>query len=267
MSSDPRSSAWLRRVIGMSLAAALVVVAVVVAVFGPDPSRSPSRAESSPNPASSLPTSPPVSSLSTSPPTSKRPSAVPAAARTGPGLTKPGILMQFSPRDDGGFDVAEHVIFNAGVSRVRFTPPSGRAAGAAFSRTHAEVVDLQVQGDDQQPLGQLASGTITKATSVRLGRTTSTLTLRYRLTGTSIRSMPSGARHALAYLRPITAGIDTTLSIRIVAAGAGISNLTCPGLAAAERACAAGTAPDLRVRSDLRAEDSTVVVQLDLPEP
>lgn len=249
-------SEWPRRVIGLSLAAVLVVVAIVIGVFGLDQSRSPTSA-SEPSPAPS-----PTQQADTSP------SATSANAITaGPGLTEPGILMEFSPRADGGFDVAEHVILNTRVSRIVFTPPSRREAGALFGKTRASIVDLQVQGGDGQPLGRIPSGRLTRATSVPLGGTASTLVLRYRLQGTSVRSIPSTAGRALAYIRPITAGFDTTLRIRVAASGTGALNLTCPALPAAQRACATGTAPNLMARFDAPNSDSTVVVQLDLPEP
>lgn len=258
MRFDPRSiwSAWPRRVIGLSLAAVLLVAAIVVGVFGFDQSRTPSRA--------SEPLQAPAAG------TQARATPSPTAAdaiTTGPGLTEPGILMEFSPRVDGGFDVAEHVILQTRVSRVVFTPPSRGAAGAMFSKTHAAVVDLQVQDGDGQPLGRVPTGRLTKATSVPLGGTTSALVLRYQLSGTTVRSIPSSAGRALAYVRPITAGFDPTLLVQVVAGGTGTLNLTCPALSAENRACAAGTAPGLRVRSALRGSDSTVVVQLDLPEP
>jgi hypothetical protein len=248
-------SEWPRRVIGLSLAAVLVVVAAAIAVFGFDESRSPSRAavQSTPTPT-------------VVPPTAERGSS--KGITSGPGVDQPGVLMEFSPRADGGFDVAEHVILRSRVSRVDFVPPSHAAAGAAFADTHPQIVDLQIQGDDAQPLGRnIPARPMTRATSVPLGGATSTLVLRYQLAGTSVRSIPSRAGRALAYVRPITAGFDSTLPVQVAAGGSGTLNLTCPALPADALACAAGTAPDLHTRSALRDSASTVVVQLDLPEP
>jgi len=248
---DPTWPSWTarpRRVIGLSLAAVVVVAAVVVAgVFGIDRVRSPGHAsEASPTPVAGIRTD----GTGISP---------------GPGLTEPGILMEVSPRADGGFDVTEHVVLQTRVSRVVFTPPSRGAAGATFDKTHAEIKDLRVQGDDGQPLGRVPSAALTRATSVPLGGTTSTLVLHYQLSGTSVRSFPSKVGRALAYVRPITSDFDTTLPVRIVSAGTGTLNLTCPGLPVAKRTCVAGTPPHLRVRSALPGSESTVVVQLDIP--
>jgi hypothetical protein len=248
-----RSFTWPRRVIGLSVAAVLVIVAVGIAVFGVEQSRTPSNA-SEPSPS---PTAGRVA-------TERAPGD---ALRTGPGATEPGILLEFNPRGDGGFDVTENVMLRLRVSRIVLTPPSRRAAGTAFSRTKPEIRDLRIQGDDGQPLGRIPAGGITRVTSVPLGGATSTLVLRYRLSGTSVRSIPSSAGRALAFLRPITAGFDSSLGVRVIAGGVGTLNLTCPALPALSRACAAGTVPELRVRSTLDGPESTVVVQLDLPDP
>jgi len=191
----------------------------------------------------------------------------PGARHHRAGITEPGIDLRFSARADGGFDVSERIILRAPRPRIRLTPPGHAAAGVAFANSRARVRSLQIQTADGQPLAPERLGTFSGATTIPLGAATSALVLRYQLDGTSVRSVPSTAGRALAFIRPLTADVDPTLPVRVSADGPGTLNLSCPQLPVDRRACAQGTAPELRGGTAMTAAESVVVVQLNLPAP
>jgi hypothetical protein len=92
--------------------------------------------------------------------------------------------------------------------------------------------------------------------------------LRYELNRAVVRSKPSTTGRALGAVRPLTIGVPDTLAVAIVIVGDSVRNLSCPGLELPEQACAVGSPPLLRLRTDLPWRNAVVVVQLDLgPRP
>jgi hypothetical protein len=89
--------------------------------------------------------------------------------------------------------------------------------------------------------------------------------LRYRLTGTIIRSVPSLPGRALGIAAPLTAHVDGSLPTTLTFARA--RNLLCPLLAPARLLCATAQRTGMTAPLGLAAEDTTIVVQLDLPRP
>ena len=271
-------SPWLRRIVGLSIASALVVVAVAFAVFGfrPDTGRGRVIADVSP---SATPVSTPAGIETGSAYASARPSASgppsaspdlpapPDAVRSGPGVTRPGISLQFGLRTDGGFDVAERVLLRSARAEFVLAAPRRADAGNAFSRSRPLIVDLQAETGDGQPLAPNVLGDLSGDTTITANPPIRRFELRYRLLGTSVRSIPSTAGRALAFIRPVAAGIDPALPVQLSAAGVGALNLTCPQLQPRDRACARGVAPALHVGPRMTAGVSTVVVQVDVPEP
>lgn len=260
MAPTIRVSPTARRTIGIAVAAALVVAAIIFAIIAPTPRRIPDS-----DAADSLHVTP-SAEPGTGTPTGQR-AATPTAAPTGPGITEPGISLRFSPRTDGVFDVAERVILRSPATRIALTPPTTQSAGTSFTRSHPVVTGLQMQDSDGQPLTPTSLGSLTKSVTVPLATPTTQLSLRYELSGTSVRSIPSTTGRALAFLRPVTAGADESLPVQISSAGTGVLNISCPQLLQDERACAEGSAPALSVRAAMSAATSTVVVQLDVPAP
>lgn len=269
-------SARSRRATGISTASTVLVVAVLLAVYSPDRRAAVNGAGI---PTTSQPTSRPAPSArpsaSSSPSPSPSPSGAPVTDRpgiigpgaTGPGLSEPGIDLRFSARADGGFEVAERVTLRAPRDRIRLTPPGHAAAGVGFVNNRARVLSLQIQTTDGQPLAPEGLGTFASGTILPLGASTSGLVLRYQLKGTSVRSIPSTAGRALAFIRPLTADVDPTLPVRVWADGDGTLNLSCPQLPVDQRACAQGSAPRLGGGTAMTAATSVVVVQLNLPAP
>jgi hypothetical protein len=256
MTSKISVSPNARRAIGIAVAGALVVAAIVFAALAPRQGRAPTGSA-----AGFIAATPSVRSATPTP------SVDSTGAPSGPGTTEPGISMRFSPRTDGGFDVAERVILRRPATRIVLTPPAGGSAGSSFTRSRPVVTGLQMQDKSGQPLAPTRLGSLTQSVTVPLATATTELVLRYELAGTSVRSIPSTAGRALGFLRPVTAGVDPTLPVQISSVGAGVLNISCPQLPPDQRACAAGSAPAMSVRSGMTAASSTVVIQFNVPEP
>jgi hypothetical protein len=266
-------SVW--RAVGISLCAALVVAAVLFDVLGPKTNTNQSRlataaVSSAPKvgaaldpPASARPTA--TASPRSTDKTTPSPTSTPAIGPGGPGVTEPGIDLRLSPRVDGNLDVVEHLVLRTPASTLDFVTPDRRLAGDAFARAKPSASGLQADSGGQ-PIYDLPSGQVNDRATMRLGVTTRTVNLRYRLDGTSVVSIPSSAGRALAFIRPLTAGVDPSLPVQVHVGGAGVLNLTCPQLPPERLGCAEGSAPTLFV-TGLTAATSTVIVQINLPEP
>jgi hypothetical protein len=185
-----------------------------------------------------------------------------AAGGTGPGLTAPGIRLTAEPRWDGSFAMTEAVVLRNATDTVPLTLPDVEAGLPALRGTEPLVVSFSAVADGEPVV--LAPAQVDSATALPLFTAVSHLVLRYRLTGTTIRSTPSGPLRALALLAPLTATADGTLPTNVVVvAGAGLRNAYCPRLR--EPRCAVGAYPVLSVRPQIPAELAVVVLQLDLP--
>jgi hypothetical protein len=256
---------WVRRGVAIAVGVFVVQFVVVYILSTHGTSSSTPAGLSSPAPSAGLPSTgtpaPDTAGHSASPSPTSSPS-VSSAGLNGPGIDEPGIYLQFTPRPDGTLDVTERVMFRAITNSVVLTPPAGDSGSAAFAGSRASLRGLQVEVGGR-PVSGLPKQ-IRTADTVALPTDTTTLTLRYELDGTSVKSKPSTAGRALAYIRPVTASIDRSLPVQMHAAGTGTINLTCPRLSAAEQACARGTAPNFAVASGLTAGTSTVVIQLEL---
>lgn len=266
------ASVW--RAVGISLCAVLFAAAVLVDVLGTKTNTNPglfANASVSPAPKVGAALDPPASPSATkqaAPQTTPRasPDATDGTARPGgPGVTEAGIDLRLSPRTDGSFDVVEHLIIRTPAASVVLVTPDRKPAGKAFAHATPRVSGLQADSGGQ-PIYDLPSGEVRGKATLHLGGTTTSLNLRYRLAGTSVVSIPSSAGRSLAFIRPITAGIDPNLPVQVHADGAGVLNLTCPELSGAQQGCARGAIPALFV-TGLSCAKSTIIVQFNLPEP
>lgn len=270
MSPRLRVAPAMRRIVGIGSAGLLVAVAIGLAVAPIEPGRTADRAATPSDPPARTSgarsgTPVPTAAASTTAPPTEPSTVVSRPTPSGPGLTEPGISLRFSPRSDGGFDVAEQVILREPVTRIALRVPPRRAAGDAFTGSRPAVTALQMQDERGQPLTPTRLGSQRQPVTVRLTTATTGLKLRYVLSGTAATTATTG--RALAFLRPVTAAIDPTLPVRISSAGTGVSTLRCPQLPASEQACALGVPPTLAAGPDLTAATSTVIVRLDAPAP
>lgn len=263
MARTTERSARTRRILGLATTAA--IIALGIAFVATAPGRSTLRGDGSNSSAELRPTAttPKQTGASTGAPS---PVASPAEEpRSGPGIDAVGIYLQFGARADGNLDVTERVVLAHPSNRIAVRPPSATAAGQAFSDSRPAILRLQVEAGGL-PVANVPARLVHDR-QFRLKQTTAAFTLRYQLSGTTVRSIPSTANRALAYIRPISAGIDAATPVQMLTTGTSTLNLTCPELSGALQGCARGTAPRLRVETGVTVADDTVVVQLDLPEP
>lgn len=190
------------------------------------------------------------------------PTSVNSRPITGPGITEPGIHLTASPAFDGSFDVSEQVLLSQPQTELSLRVPPISQAGNEFRSAAPVATTIQVTAGDQPVV--LPSDTLRDAVTLTLGSSEKRFELRYRLTGVTIRSIPSTAGRALAAIGPLTDKVADDLPVAVTVSGSGVRNLECRQLILGARACATGELPDLRVNRLLRWPQSIVVVQLDL---
>ena len=219
-------------------------------------------------PSTGLAAIPPVATPSASG-TVARPRAatdtyVPGAA-AGPGLTEPGALVRATPTADGSLEVVERVRFDQPVSEVSLGPPLTKGVARRSLPAGIEIADLQVQADDD--VVDVGQRTLTKARTIRLPGEASAVVMRYRLTGATVRSVPSTPGRALTVLPPITSPATLgSLPFVVELSGASVTNVLCPGLRTADQLC--GRTWTLGWYSPPQQPGRTAVLaQLNLPDP
>jgi hypothetical protein len=180
----------------------------------------------------------------------------------GPGLTAPGIRMSVVPKGDGTFDVTEEVMLRDPTSTLTLRPPqSGERLVGMMTKTKPVASSLQVTADDE--LQTVDDPKVTQARDLQLVAPATKLRLTYRLSGSTVRSIPSEAGRAASALSPLTAATDGTLPTNIVVSGGGLLNAMCPQLT--EPRCAVGEPPGMGVQQGIPADRALAVLQLNLP--
>jgi hypothetical protein len=186
----------------------------------------------------------------------------PPPTAEGPGLTTPGIHLAAVPRGDGSFDVTEDVVLRSEVALIRLRlPQSGRTLVGMMRPTKPMATSLQITADDQ-PV-PLETTKLAAARDLPLTVAATKLRLVYRLSGSTVRSLPSETGRASAAISPLTAGVDPTLPTNYQIAGASLLNAVCPQMT--ETRCAVGEPPGLGIQQGIPAEQSLAVLQLNLP--
>jgi hypothetical protein len=170
-----------------------------------------------------------------------------------------------SPLRDGSFDVAEIVLLPVPISSLGLGPPNLPLAGSRFAGAKPVASQVQVSASDQ-PVG-VPGGQISQRVDIALNAPTNRVELRYRLSGTTVRSVPSRAGRAFSGIGPMLSGVPSGLPVAIMINGSTVLNIECPALRFSERACAAGRPPHLRVERALPSRSALIVVQFDLPRP
>jgi hypothetical protein len=264
---QPRA-AGLRRALGAVLVAALCVSAVTFYRDAQElPQSTPGASSGSPSLTGPAPTAqtPSASPSPTTSPTATRTTPTKAKLPKGPGTTQPGILLMASPLPDGSFDVAEIVLLSTPTSSLRVGPPRLAHAGSRFSRAKPVASQVQVSAGDQPLL--VPGGRVKQHADLTLSAPAKRIELRYRLSGITIRSIPSRAGRALTAISPLVEGVPTNLPVAMLVSGSTVLNIECPILRLRDRACSAGRPPHLRVKHKLPWSGAVIVVQFDLPRP
>ena len=189
-----------------------------------------------------------------------------ADTTSGPGIDEPGVTLSAAPTSTGTLEVAERVRTAKEVGSIVLSPPRVADAGPQFDAARPVLEDVQLTVAGQPVV--LPTNTVTQRVVVTLPTPARSYELRYRLEGTSMRSVPSTAGRALAALAPASRTANTGAAPVVVrTSGDGIRNLSCPLLKGDDTTCAAGQAGALTTRFYLAAADALVVLQLDLPRP
>lgn len=190
------------------------------------------------------------------------PPVQPAPSSEGPGLTAPGIRMAAVPKGDGSFDITEEVVLRNETSTIHLQlPQSGKRLAGMMRETRPVASSLKITANDD-PVA-METSQLTGPQDVPLLSGATTLKLTYRLSGSSIRSLPSGTGRASAALRPLTADVDATLPTNLVISGGGLLNAVCPQMT--EPRCAVGEPPGLGIQQGIPAGQALAVLQLNLP--
>ena len=261
-----RRSAALRRGIGLILVAGLCISAVTFyrdALELPRSSQLPATNTPLPTtPASTTGTSHSPSPTTSATPTRPTPQS-PVKPPKGPGTTQPGVLLMASPLRDGSFDIVEMVLLPAPVSSVRLGPPVVTIAGSDFAKLKPAASEVQMSAGDQPVL--VPQGQVGNRLDIALTEPSNRMELRYKLSGVTVRSIPSRAGRALAAIGPLAAATPK-LPVVMIISGDTVLNIECPmrqGINA--QACAAGHVPHLRVKGELPRSRAVIVVQFNLP--
>lgn len=186
----------------------------------------------------------------------------PAPTAEGPGLTAPGIRLAAVPKGDGSFDITEEVVLRSETLTLPLQlPQSGERLAGMMRKTKPVATSLKVTAnDDPVPM---ETSELTASQELLLLSPATHLKLTYRLSGSSVRSLPSETGRASAAIRPLTAGVDTTLPTNFVISGGGLLNAVCPEMA--EPRCAVGEPPGLGIQQGIPAGQALAVLQLNLP--
>ncbi len=180
----------------------------------------------------------------------------------GPGVSEPGVLLVVTPSRGGAFDVWERVRLPDPVDTVTLSPPDVAAAGSQFEGAEPVVtmVQLSVEG---QPIA-VADGVVDGPYDIPVEREITQFDLSYQLDGTSVRSLPSTARRALAAVSPLLDDTPYNLPVAVIVNGP-VLGVDCPLLDLSDRACGRGTPERMEVSPYLPFDDALITVQFDLP--
>jgi hypothetical protein len=258
--------AGLRRALGLSLIAGLLISAVAFYRAAPQlPRAIPAEPTSPASPTTAEPTSRTATASPSPSPSTKRVPSTSAEGKLprGPGVTEPGILLMASPLRDGSFDIAEMVILPAAVASVRLGPPDVTHAGGRFTTLKPAASQVQMSADDQPVM--VPKGRIDRRLTIAFVEPARRMELRYKLEEVTVRSMPSRAGRALAAIGPLAAG-SPRLPVVMMVTGSTVLNIECPMRRQInEQACATGRVPRLRAKGELPRSSALIIVQFNLP--
>lgn len=183
---------------------------------------------------------------------------------SGPGVTRPGILLRVTPAPGGVLDVAETVRLRRPVDVIRLRAPLVARAGGDFADLTPVATSVQLSVGDRP--ADVPEEIGDDPTQVFLPAGTTAYTVRYLLEGTTVRSVPSTTGRALIAVGPLSAARPAG-RVALVASGDAVLNLTCPLLEGNAAACGTPTDDGLQLRAPLPGRSALVLVQVDLPEP
>lgn len=169
-----------------------------------------------------------------------------------------GAVLRATALEDGSFDVVETVRLTEPVVQVRLAPPDLSPAGTSFAQAAPTWTDVEVVAPDQEATTvPEVDGPVT----VALASPTTTLEVRYRVSGAAVRTLPSPDGRALGALVPLTDVAGLVFGFQVD--GDPVRTITCPRLPAEQALC--GLIEDgTFVTEPLPSAQALVLVQLDL---
>ena len=249
-------SAVLQRSAGVVAGVVLAAGAVWAAQRSPE-----SRPEQAGPTATATPSD--GSTLSAPAPTPGLPGSV---ATTGPGLTEPGVHVVAQPDATGALEVVERVRTAAPVRTLSLALPQSSAPGIVG--VTPSVSGFQADAGGQVVTDRLAAPLTAAGDRLELPGAATEITMRYRLSGSTERSQPAPAGRVLVLLPPLTQpdpGVGDP-AVVVEVSGGTVRNLVCSDLPATDQLCGRQQGRVWSTTS-LPLSRSTVVVQLDLPNP
>lgn len=185
-----------------------------------------------------------------------------AATNDGPGSTQPGVRVVVQLDTSGVLEVVEDLRLNRPVIAITVAPPVVTTDEATRS-LKPRIVGLHVTA-----LGVTVGGaippTISIPTTLRLGRAASSISLRYRLEGSTVRTEPSPLGRALVVMPPIGAGSFAMLPVIVTVISPGVRNLLCPQRGVDQQLCGRQLGQTWSTQG-LTGSTSSVIAQVDLP--
>lgn len=181
---------------------------------------------------------------------------------SGPGLTRPGILLIAWPVADGSFEVVERVRLAGLTTVVTLRPAPVDRVGHQFASSSGTASQVQLSAGDRSVV--VPRATVDSPVDLVVAAA-DRFELRYRLVDVTIRSTPSTDGRALAVIGPLTAGVGSDVPVRLVVLGDAVLGLNCPLLPISAQSCGSRLAASPGFERELPSELALAAVQIDLP--
>lgn len=262
---DPQRSLIVVLIAALWIGVGIFTVFTVFDVISDDAPRTASSSPSAATPteagsAQGAGAADPALTTAAGPGSTSRPA--PALPDEGPGVSSPGVLLIVTPSRGGAFDVWERVRLPDPVDTVTLSPPDVAGAGSQFEAAEPVVTMVQLSVDGQ-PI-PVPDGVVDGPYDVPVEAQITEFDLSYQLDGTSVRSLPSTARRALAAVSPLLDDTPYNLPVSVIVNGP-VLGVDCPLLDLSDRACGRGTQERMQVSPNLPFDDAVVTIQFDLP--
>lgn len=173
----------------------------------------------------------------------------------------PGVVVRAEVQPDGSVEVVETVRLAGSVTSIDLAPPDLARGGPTFADADPAYDGVQVVAEGQPAVAvqDLAVGRL-----VPLAGPATALEVRYRVEGTSVRTIPSPDGRALGVIAPLT--VASGLPVGFEVSGTPVRTLTCPLLAADGLLCGTDDGSGTLRTEAQPATTALVVVQLDLDD-
>jgi hypothetical protein len=181
---------------------------------------------------------------------------------SGPGVSRPGILLRVRPAPEGVLEVVETVRLRRPVDLIRLRAPQVDRAGADL--TDLAPVATSVELSLAESAAQVPEEIGGDPTQVFLPAGTTAYTVRYLLEGSTVPDDRAG--RALIAVGPLSAA-GPAGRVNLVASGESVLTLSCPLLDDDATACGTPGDDGLRLQAPLPGRSAVVVIEVEAQEP